>query len=138
MAAHSRHRRSGGLLGLLVICVAAFALSACGGGSRDVANGKAKFAACGGCHTLADAGTKGTVGPNLDDAFRGSRRQGFAKSSFEGVIRYWIEKPQQRSQPMMPPNIVTGKDAADVAAYIASVAGTGDAESPVRPAEEFK
>jgi mono/diheme cytochrome c family protein len=22
---------------------------------------------CGGCHTLADAGTSGTVGPNLDD-----------------------------------------------------------------------
>ena len=103
-----------------------------------MANGKAKFAACGGCHTLADAGTKGTVGPNLDDAFRGSRRQGFATSTFEGVIRYWIEKPEQRSQPIMPPHIVTGKDAADVAAYVASVAGTGDAESPVRPAEEFK
>ena len=30
-------------------------------------NGKAIFKAkCGGCHTLADAGTTGTVGPNLD------------------------------------------------------------------------
>jgi cbb3-type cytochrome c oxidase subunit III len=30
-------------------------------------NGKAIFKAkCGGCHTLADAGTKGTQGPNLD------------------------------------------------------------------------
>jgi mono/diheme cytochrome c family protein len=138
MAAHSRHRRSAGLLGLLALCVATFTLSACGGGSRDLANGKAKFAACGSCHTLADAGTKGTVGPNLDDAFRGSREQGFEKSSFEGIIRYWIEKPEQRSQPIMPPNIVTGKDADDVAAYIASVAGAGDAESPARPAEEFK
>lgn len=90
---------------------------------------------------MADAGTKGDVtigGPNLDDAFRGSRRQGFEKSSFEGIIRYWIDKPEQRSQPIMPPDIVTGKDADDVAAYIAEVAGASDAESPVRPAEEFK
>jgi mono/diheme cytochrome c family protein len=37
------------------------------GGGTD---GKAIFASagCGGCHTLADAGTDGAVGPNLDDA----------------------------------------------------------------------
>ena len=34
----------------------------------DPAKGKALFVAnCGSCHTLADAGTSGTVGPNLDD-----------------------------------------------------------------------
>jgi cytochrome c6 len=34
----------------------------------DATKGKAIFTgACGGCHTLADAGTSGTVGPNLDD-----------------------------------------------------------------------
>lgn len=33
------------------------------------ADGKSIFATnCGGCHTLADAGTTGTVGPNLDQA----------------------------------------------------------------------
>ena len=32
------------------------------------ADGKSIFTAnCGSCHTLADAGTTGTVGPNLDD-----------------------------------------------------------------------
>jgi cytochrome c6 len=33
-------------------------------------NGKQIFAekGCGGCHTLSDAGSAGTVGPNLDDA----------------------------------------------------------------------
>ena len=32
-------------------------------------DGKSIFtASCGGCHTLADAGTTGTVGPNLDQA----------------------------------------------------------------------
>jgi mono/diheme cytochrome c family protein len=37
------------------------------------AAGKAVFASqgCGGCHTFAAAGTKGTVGPNLDEALKG-------------------------------------------------------------------
>ena len=36
----------------------------------DAANGEQIFASagCGGCHTLAAAGTNGSVGPNLDDA----------------------------------------------------------------------
>jgi mono/diheme cytochrome c family protein len=37
----------------------------------DAAAGKEVFlgsAGCGSCHTLADAGTSGTIGPNLDDA----------------------------------------------------------------------
>jgi cytochrome c oxidase subunit 1 len=39
------------------------------GGSKANAAGKAVFtsAGCGGCHTLADAGGQGTVGPNLDE-----------------------------------------------------------------------
>jgi mono/diheme cytochrome c family protein len=41
-----------------------------GGAEGDPAAGKAVFASagCGGCHTLADAGSSGNVGPNLDDA----------------------------------------------------------------------
>ena len=36
---------------------------------------------CGSCHTLADAGTKGAVGPNLDAAFTRSRNvDGFDES----------------------------------------------------------
>ncbi len=45
--------------------------SAGGGGSSKLARGKAIFtgsAGCGGCHTLKDAGTSGTIGPNLDKA----------------------------------------------------------------------
>jgi cytochrome c6 len=39
-------------------------------GKGDPAAGKQVFlsAGCTSCHTLADAGAKGTVGPNLDDA----------------------------------------------------------------------
>ena len=37
--------------------------------AATAASGKEIFTAnCGGCHTLADAGTSGTTGPNLDDA----------------------------------------------------------------------
>jgi mono/diheme cytochrome c family protein len=41
-----------------------------GGATGDPANGKEIFMAqgCGSCHTLADAGTSGTIGPNLDEA----------------------------------------------------------------------
>ena len=41
-----------------------------GGGGAGGSDGKAVFASagCGTCHTLADAGTSGTVGPNLDQA----------------------------------------------------------------------
>jgi cytochrome c6 len=39
------------------------------GAEGDPAAGKTIFVAnCGTCHTLADAGTSGTIGPNLDDA----------------------------------------------------------------------
>jgi mono/diheme cytochrome c family protein len=37
--------------------------------ATTAASGKEIFTSnCGSCHTLADAGTSGTVGPNLDDA----------------------------------------------------------------------
>lgn len=133
----TRLRRSVSIVALVALTAAALGFAACGGGddSADLANGQEKFtSACGGCHTLADAGTTGTTGPNLDDAFRGARREGFEQTSFEQVVLYWIEKPEQISEPIMPANLVTGQDAVDVAAYVAAVAGTDD-ESPARPAE---
>ena len=40
-----------------------------GGGGEQPTDGESIFIQnCGGCHTLAAAGTTGTVGPNLDDA----------------------------------------------------------------------
>jgi mono/diheme cytochrome c family protein len=41
-----------------------------GGAEGDAAAGKEVFASagCGSCHTFADAGTSGTVGPNLDES----------------------------------------------------------------------
>jgi mono/diheme cytochrome c family protein len=138
-SSRSRIRRGVPIAATVLAASAALGLAACGGDREaDLANGRARFiASCGSCHTLADAGTTGTVGPNLDDAFRASRRQGFEDSSFEGVVRYWISTPEQRSEPIMPANLVIGRDAEDVAAYVAAGAGT-DEESPARPAEDIE
>jgi plastocyanin len=89
--------------------------------TADVVNGKQLFVAkCGSCHTLSHAGTTGAVGPNLDDAFRQDRADGVKSTSIEGLIDYWIRYPN--SQGVMPPKVVNGQDAQDVAAYVAKVA----------------
>ena len=82
---------------------------------------------------LADAGSKGTVGPNLDDAFAGDRKQGFKESTIENVV---LDQIREANLPM-PKNLVKGQDAVDVAAYVASVAGTGkrDREAAVAARE---
>jgi cbb3-type cytochrome c oxidase subunit III len=82
---------------------------------------------CGTCHTLADAGTPGVIGPNLDEAFDNIRnRDGFGESTIRDVVRgqiaYPVEDPPT-GQPGMPANIVTGDDADAVATYVAAVAG---------------
>ena len=92
----------------------------------DQSNGQKVFQAkCAGCHTLADAGSSGTVGPNLDDAFRGDREQHFKQSTIQNVVLLQIRQPS----PPMPPSLVKGQDAQDVAAYVAAVAGTGSANA---------
>lgn len=85
-----------------------------GGGQGDPVAGKQVFvgaSACGGCHTLADAGTSGTVGPNLDDA----------KPSFDLVV----ERVTNGSGAMPPfRDTLSQKQIADVAAYVSSAAGS--------------
>ncbi|MBM3665636.1 MAG: hypothetical protein FJW92_07580, partial [Actinobacteria bacterium] len=77
----------------LALAAGAVALSGCGGAENalstaDVEAGKTKFVQqCGGCHVLNDAGTKGVSGPNLDDAFRYPREQGFKETQFFGVVK---------------------------------------------------
>jgi mono/diheme cytochrome c family protein len=116
------------LLGLLC---AGLILAGCGGeggvtGPGDLANGKAMFtsAGCAGCHTLAAAGASGTAGPNLDDAFGPAREQGFDESTFIQVVREQIRIPALGSA--MPANLVTGKNADDVAYFVAHCAGNAE------------
>jgi len=99
-------------------------MSGCGQAKPDLSNGKKLFtstAQCGSCHTLARANTKGTVGPNLDDAFRSAREDGFGDSDIEGVVNNQIAYPRRGS--VMPPKLAKGEDARDIAAYVAAVAG---------------
>ena len=86
----------------------------------DPSHGKQLFVEkCASCHTLADAHTSGTVGPNLDDAFSSDKQQGFAIQSMEDLVRGQIAYPE----PPMPANLVNGQDANDVATYVAKCAG---------------
>ena len=119
---------------LVAIVVAAVALLAAGCGGDDVtgqdganrSNGKKLFvsgadgnASCGSCHTLLDAGTAGTVGPNLDQALGYSCSQGFEESTIYSAVLGQIDL----AQGAMPADLLTGQDAVDTAAYVASVAG---------------
>jgi len=111
---------------LLFLSLAALlALAACGReDSPDLVNGKTLFigeGTCGSCHTLARAGTKGTQGPNLDEAFEQARLDGMTDATVEGVVHRQIGYPRRGS--IMPADLVTGDDAHDVAAYVGEVAG---------------
>ena len=103
--------------------------------TADPVKGKELFSAkCGFCHTLSHAGTTGTVGPNLDDAFRQDRADGVKSTSIQGLVDYWIRYPN--SEGAMPPNCsnragghpalstfcLSGQEAQNVAAYVGLVA----------------
>jgi cytochrome c553 len=83
-----------------------------GGNAALVAQGKQLFQQnCGTCHTLADAGTAGKVGPVLDQV-----------KPDKALVLSAIKKGGLGSG-TMPANIVTGKDADAVATYVSTVAG---------------
>ena len=134
---HPRRLALWATLGGVALATAGCGTGGISAGKADTSNGKALFQQkCGSCHTLADAGTQGKVGPNLDDAFAGPRREGFDNSTFRNVVHdqilYPVQEPvgyittpdgKQQRAPGMPADLVTGDDAQDVAAYVASVAG---------------
>ncbi|HEY5942903.1 MAG TPA: c-type cytochrome [Solirubrobacterales bacterium] len=122
------------IIGILV--AAALGLSACGFGEEGISvskednEGAVLFADhCSGCHTLSAAGTQGsgnrgerTQGPNLDQRTETYDDALFAiqNGGFSGAI--------------MPQNIVVGKEAEEVAKFVAKYAGSEAEQSP-RPGE---
>jgi plastocyanin len=127
--------RRGGYAPVIVgLAAAAFGLSGCQltNSGTNLVNGKTMFAEkCGACHTLARAGTTGTAGPNLDEAFSRSRQDGLGQSTFKGIVERQILNPNINSQvdpatgkdiQSMPAKLVTGDNARDVAAYVAQAA----------------
>ncbi len=112
------------LLALLVPAAAsALGLAACGREKEpDLVNGKTLFVQkCGSCHALNRANTRGTQGPDLDEAFGPSRADGLGEKTVEGVVLRQIALVRKNSS--MPADLVTGQDAKDVSAYVALVAG---------------
>jgi mono/diheme cytochrome c family protein len=111
-----------------VALAAALLAAGCGTGGvakkGDAIRGKALFATkCAGCHALADAGSVATVGPNLDDAFAAARETRSDMHLSDSTIRNVVLDQIRIAAAPMPANLVRGQDAADVAAYVASVAG---------------
>jgi plastocyanin len=92
-----------------------------GGENADLINGKRVFVSkCGACHTLARAQTKGTVGPNLDEAFRAGLDEGLERSSIRGIVESQVRIPNPEGA--MPKDLVRGAALRDVASYVASSA----------------
>ena len=122
-------------LSVLLLCVAALGLAACGEKgislSKDDPNyqGAQLFVEhCSGCHTLSAAGTEGSAtnvktrerkdGPNFDQR----------KENVDDVL-YAIENGGFSSGPM-PQNIVTGEDAQKIADFIAKYSGSQASSAP--------
>jgi cytochrome c2 len=132
-----RHRTKAAALGLAlaaVVGVAGCDLQE----DADLERGRDLFVAkCGTCHTLAEAATTAEVGPNLDAAFATARAQGNDQDTIEGVVQSQIENPRpaspEQTNVYMPPELVSGQDAENVAAYVASVAGVPGIEPPQAP-----
>jgi mono/diheme cytochrome c family protein len=124
---------------VLGFVAAALVLAGCGSEGipegSGVSQGKELFSGegqCAGCHTLADAGSRSDIGPNLDDAFRHAREEGFDESSIRSLVRNQIAYPVEdpvTGEEGMPADLVEGEDADAVAAYVASVAGTAPEEA---------
>ena len=127
--------------GAAALLAAAFLLAGCGTGGRAKASGntndgKQMFVQkCGSCHALEDAGTTGTTGPDLDDAFFAVREDGWEESTIRDVVLGQMRFP---NPPMPGPQVMfpscrgedepsgcsenRDEDMQDVAAYIAQVA----------------
>jgi mono/diheme cytochrome c family protein len=144
------------------LVAAALLVAGCGTGGEasageppNLQNGQQLFtASCGSCHTLSAAGTSGTIGPNLDNAFAGAVSEKFPQDAVENVVLDQIRlgsgqvatyttskdfvkhcldpaKAAKCYSTPMPANIVKGQDAIDVAAYVAQYAGKSGFTSPV-------
>src|SRR2546430_10689629 len=76
-----------------------------GGGGAGAASGKALFASngCVSCHTYKPAGSKATVGPDLDKLATYAKT---AKKPLAAFVRGSIVNPNAYVQPGFPPNVM--------------------------------
>jgi len=112
--------------------VAAALAAGCGGAATsregaDVQTGKELFAQkCGQCHVMSDAGTRGQVGPNLDNGFGYARAQGFDESTVFEVTLNQMRIPAPPMPDFDEPgtrNTLDEEQLVDIAQYVARCAG---------------
>jgi mono/diheme cytochrome c family protein len=131
------------LIATVVATAAVVGLTGCDLGPKaNLDKGQQLFTQkCGSCHTLTGAGTNGDIGPNLDFAFKQARASGMDEDTIKGVVEYQIAHARpaatQQTDVYMPQDLVTGDDASDVAAYVASVAGVPGIKPPVFAPPQF-
>ena len=120
---------------MVATCALVLALPAAGcglkGGESDLVAGKTAFAEkCSSCHTLSRANAQGVSGPDLDEAFRQAIADGFGRDGIKGAVLEQIDNPAmlpKDSPAYMPPDLATGQEADNIAAYVAeSVAKGGE------------
>jgi mono/diheme cytochrome c family protein len=125
------------LLVLAALAGVVVAASGCGTTSADTTRGRVLFIQkCGVCHVLAEAGTTAEIGPSLDGAFASAREIGENSDTIEGIVKAQVENPRpDNGNPAvsMPPEIVSGQDLDDVAAYVGMYAGVPGAAPPKVP-----
>jgi mono/diheme cytochrome c family protein len=125
------------LLALAALAAIALAAAGCGTSTADIDRGRVLFRQrCGACHAMAQAGTTGQIGPDLDKAFAAARASGQDGDTIAGVTKAQVENPRPSTDNpavSMPANLVTGQDLDDVAAYMALYAGVPGAAPPRVP-----
>ncbi len=77
---------------------------------------------CGVCHTLAEAGTDGVVGPNLDELLAPPSATAPDPATIKPRVLSAVENGVGGR---MPKGILSGEQADTVATYVAEVAGGG-------------
>jgi mono/diheme cytochrome c family protein len=123
-------RRTGSArLAAAVALVVALGVAGCNKDSGDLTRGQQLFTSrCGTCHQLAAAGSSGVQGPSLDDAFAAARARGMDSDTIAGVVKAQVENPRPMTanpSVSMPPDLASGQDLNDIAAFVGHVAGTG-------------
>jgi mono/diheme cytochrome c family protein len=129
------------LFGLLIVVLAALIPWLVFRSDGDAANGREEVAAnleqgqslfetnCGTCHTLYAAGTDGNFGPNLDELLAASGTPTEEKEIEQlmgRVLNAIHEGVDSSSIPgRMPPGILSGEQAEEVAEFVANTAGRG-------------
>jgi len=125
------------LLALAALAGVVVAASGCGTTSADTTRGRVLFVQkCGVCHALAEAGTKVQIGPDLDSAFAAAREIGENSDTIEGIVKAQVENPRPvNGDPAvsMPPDLASGQDLDDIAAYVGMYAGVPGAAPPKVP-----